>query len=360
MTTTLSNGVKVPDVGSNNWGSDLETNWQLLNACIGAVGSNVQTDRANTWTARQTFALPIYGDVVGTATMASSDASGNDIPTTYATKTELAAKAADSEVVHIAGAETITGDKTWTGQNTLTKEADPNSGATVNDCAQVHSAPRSLTFYNTRGSSNYKGFGTFLYCGYLTASAPRRYSVYEIYRSTDKRGDTNDGYEIDPSFVLFGVYPVYSTVELTRNVRTVNDGTNNALYPSANNSTDCGMSNAKWRSFNGANPGALSLPNESAVVDISGSITNLQGTANVVTQTVDGWFSVLIPVVAGDYIRAYVGNSTNSRYIMEGTAGDAYISLLIPASANTRVALLIKATGGAVQRARFYPCLGNV
>ena len=153
MTTTLSNGVKVPDVGSTNWASDLETNWTLLNACIGDIGSNVQLNRANTWTATQTFSEPIVGDLTGTATMAGSDASGNDIPTTYATKTELATKqdaltasqlnavnsgitsalvtqigtnttdiaalAADSEVVHLAGAETIPGDKTFSGINSF-------------------------------------------------------------------------------------------------------------------------------------------------------------------------------------------------------------------------------------------------
>ncbi len=120
MTTTLSEGVKVPDVGSTDWADDLETNWNLLNTALAQQGSWAKVDEAQTFTGVQTFEDGIVGSLQGTANMAMSDADGNTITSTYATKTELSTlsdtvddKADDSDVVHKADEETITGAKTF-------------------------------------------------------------------------------------------------------------------------------------------------------------------------------------------------------------------------------------------------------
>ena len=56
----------------------------------------------------------ITGNLSGTATKATQDANGNVITSTYATKSENALKANNSEVVHTSGNESIDGTKTFT------------------------------------------------------------------------------------------------------------------------------------------------------------------------------------------------------------------------------------------------------
>lgn len=342
MTTTLSNGVKVPDIGSHNWGSDLETNWLLLNACIGAVGSNVQTYRANTWTASQTFTLPIYGDVVGTATMASSDASGNDIPTTYATKTELAAKAADSEVVHKAGAETITGDKTHSGILGITGN---NLFAWERPQVTMGTLPSSTVYY---GTTRYRDSEQATFCLQRGSVATTGTTTMNWYAYAWNDASIYRGFTLSISA----------------------DGTAAQLKPLNNATTDLGTSANKWKSLNGVNPGALGMPDFSKYVDISSSITDLSGELininNNLLSSAPGWISIAIPYVAGDYIKYELGKAGTaagynaSRFFMCGSSSNTYIALFAPYVPDLWGSLRIKASGGALMHARFYPCLGNV
>lgn len=101
MTTTLSEGVKVPDVGSVNWAGDLEINWNLLNGALANLSGNVKTDRDNTWTGEQSFTLPIVGSITGTASRAIADEDGTNIKTGYG---------------KLAGANT------WSGFNTFSAD----------------------------------------------------------------------------------------------------------------------------------------------------------------------------------------------------------------------------------------------
>ena len=105
MTTTLSEGVKVPDVGSVNWAGDLEVNWNLLNGALANLSGNVKVDRDNTWTGEQSFTLPIVGSITGTAAKAIADEDGTSIKTGY---------------VNVAGNQTVSGQKTWSGNQFFT------------------------------------------------------------------------------------------------------------------------------------------------------------------------------------------------------------------------------------------------
>ena len=103
MTTTLSEGVKVPDVGSVNWAGDLEVNWNLLNGALANLSGNVKTDRDNTWTGEQSFTLPIVGSITGTASKAIADEDGTSIKSGY---------------VNVAG-QTVSGQKDWSNLQTF-------------------------------------------------------------------------------------------------------------------------------------------------------------------------------------------------------------------------------------------------
>ena len=102
------------------------------------------------------------------------------------------------------------------------------------------------------------------------------------------------------------------------------------LYPLTNNATDLGTSSNKWKTLNGINPGALSLPNLS-----SGTGVSLSAGANSYSPPSDGWLSInltgAISVVSGNFCHS--GNDMLSVPVVKGntytvtvaTAGTAYL-----------------------------------
>lgn len=398
MTTTLSNGVKVPDVGSTNWASDLETNWTLLNACIGDIGSNVQLNRANTWTATQTFNEPIQGDLAGTATMAGSDADGNDIPTTYATKTELATKQdaltasqlaavnsgiTSALVTQIGTNQTDIAGKVSKAGDTMTGALTPatNGGAPLGSSSLSWSSVYALTYYyngtawgldqrNEWTGDNIVAKDTspsvWLKITNLTRGTPPSATVTADFGV--RAANENLVSQLATQVTSSGNTYVYSRAnDGTRDQRVgiFLDATNDTTtYRTASNGVvHLGDSSHKWKSLNGVNPGALGMPDTASRVDISSSITDLTGSTSVtLTQTVNGWLSIGIPAVSGDFVKIWHGDTTSVRYLYQVgyTEGVDYITLLVPIVANVYTPCRIKATGGAVSWARFYPCLGNV
>lgn len=72
------------------------------------------------------------GGAATSALKATADGNGNNIVNTYATKTEVSAKADDSDVVHKAGAETVTGAKTFSAKPTMSAGLDITGTLNVN------------------------------------------------------------------------------------------------------------------------------------------------------------------------------------------------------------------------------------
>lgn len=116
--------------------------------------------------------------------------------------------------------------------------------------------------------------------------------------------------------------------------------------------------------INNLNPGALSLPNLSAGVDISGYIT-AGNTHNEYTPTVDGWISVILKktttsgalaifLYQGDVSNSYFGNTP----LPNSTEFCGMAS--IPVKAGSVVNIDLKCSNTYVYSAKFYPCMGNV
>ena len=170
MSTVLTNGIIIPDNGSRNWGGDLANNWNIIDLNVGYMtdvknrvttlensvaenSANIQINTSNISalqtskqdtiedletiragassgaTAVQPSTLNNYVDlsseqtisgaktftsqIVGSINKAEKDLGGNIITSTYATKSELANKANDSDVVHKSGDEFIRGIKNF-------------------------------------------------------------------------------------------------------------------------------------------------------------------------------------------------------------------------------------------------------
>ena len=142
-----------------------------------------------------------------------------------------------------------------------------------------------------------------------------------------------------------------------------------SFYPTGVN-VDLGTPTNKWRSFNGVNPGALSLPDYNNYLDVTSSIpvASLDGTTqiNLNDYLADktGWLSIVIDDTAGNSIlvtQGKAGGSTvynNSRTFHTGAQSNGYISVFFPMIAGLSQKAFIKAS--SLIQMRFYYCLGNV
>lgn len=356
MSTVLSNGVIVPDVGSTNWASDLETNWTLLNALIGAVGANVRLDRPNIWTAAQTFSEGIYGDLDGTAAMAVSDANGNEIATTYALKTDVTAlatavssKAADADVVHLAGAETITGDKTFTG-TTATHNITPETNGTY-----------QLGATGLRWTRIFASDSVFVHYQGLSFGTPPTTATYFGLRLNDDSGAVYGDVlaKADPdghNAIRVRCRNTDGTNTYDRQISLIVQQNGTTQYiPNASGVFDLGRASNKWKTFNGINPGALSLPNiGSARIDISSAITNTSWGTNLYTPPVNGWIAILVSsgccIIQKNGTYGVSAGSFDSTDIFDQR-------VFCPVLANQTYEIYVR---GTINEASLYPCLGNV
>lgn len=352
MSSTLSEGVRVPDIGSTSWGADVNFNWGLLNTALANISGNVKTNVENTWTAPQTFTETISGSIDGTAARAVGDEGGTNI------KTALATKAADNSVVHLAGAETITGDKTFQGYTYIDKQSGLTTATAVSDCSLAFTKQSSLVFFQTRGSSNLKSYNSFLWSGYLNSSTPNRYGRIKLCRSMGVYGDANE-YTPDTSFSFIDFAIHYKFVNITDNVQIINDGTENAIKPVTNNATDLGTSGNKWKTLNGINPGALGLQNFNAGITLDTTNWDKTGeygvNANFWTPTVNGWLTVLITGTPGTgWVQLSQADSLGQFSVCLST-GYSWATIPVVANGSCKICLLCSTVS-----AKFYPCLGNV
>lgn len=420
MSSTLSEGVRVPDIGSVNWGADVNFNWGLLNTCLANISGNVKVDAENTWTAPQTFTETISGSIDGVAARAVGDEDGNNIKTALAGKqpslsqaqldacnsgvtsaavqqigtnasnisglqTAVASKAADADVVHKAGAETISGDKTFTGA-TVTHNITPETDNTysLGSSSYQWASVYAQTYYykgTAWGLDKYNQWTEVNDFGNLIGlngaelwfkniniddftTNPAEVSAKSILQlwnknTTQYSGGLIDYQMTDGSHVLeivcFG-YPLNSTTPYQHRFRfaAYRDGGAD-FYPIYNGGVNLGTSSNKWKTLNGINPGGLSFPNNSAAIDISANISDRAYGTNSFVSPATGWISVNSFATA-----IQIADDTTEMAITGSPGPDGYAAVFLPVRAGDSIRILINQTSTTFQGFKLYPCLGNV
>ena len=140
------------------------------------------------------------------------------------------------------------------------------------------------------------------------------------------------------------------------------------VIPQNTNTYELGISNNKWKTLNGINPGALSLPKivakttadiSSAIVGSDGETQHLDGTDNNYTAALDGWISICISGFVNNELWITVYDQQNETW---GTSAESStrnnMFIIFPVRANQKMRIRMKCT--SVTYARFYPCEGNV
>ena len=370
MGQTLTNGVFLPDEGERNCYTGLAANWRAFDAHLGDANIHVTYADKEAWnnhvadtvkhvTAADKEAWNGKADAsaltahTGNTTIhvtaadkeawnGKADASaltahtGNTtIHVTAADKNKwdaVTTKANDADAVHKSGAETIPGAKTFstfiTSNGSSTRDEYSNNASTnLWLMAKRDTDELSGVLIDTYRQNSAQGTGIHI----LGISIKENSIRYEGCRWGWYWDNNLNGYTFD--------------------FKPTTQGANQALKHNLGTSTD------KWDTINGINPGALSLPDLTAGVDISAYITNLTGASNInkFTPTADGWIS--IGLSNADFIEIYIPSSLIGGSFTKSTVNN-FGQAFMPVIANKEVRLALK--GSSIGWAKFYPCQGNV
>ena len=412
MTTTLQNGTKIPDKYSRDWYADLSNNWNLLDSLIGQVASGTfQHDviPSTTGTYKLGSSTNVWDAVYGNAYFLGTTPFGDIVThnaSEFAATSAIPTKTSDldndsgyisntADCVHLAGAETITGDKTFTGAvvtHNITPETD-----------NTYSLGSSTLAWSAVYANTYYYGGTEFSDKFWTADTVQSFTVSKHLRAYNLKvgqGETygRTGYSLvwtDKNDVPVGYIDSFKNANAARTVLRIqagdyytsgtpdSEGTQviaslrvgtlanstrvieagvDAVYPTTNNATDLGTSSNKWKTLNGINPGMLSFPANS-YVDIDTTGWTAGGTNRVQINGADptypGWLFVRLSNIAPatDYCLIRLFGTGIGDMSICGAHSDKHIMVFAPVPANTAVRVYCSVLPAYC---RYYPCLGNV
>ena len=146
-----------------------------------------------------------------------------------------------------------------------------------------------------------------------------------------------------------------------------NNGYVFALRPTTQGSNqpikyELGTSSAKWSTINGLEPSSLGMPDLDNGIDISSYFDISLYTGQTYTPIANGWISISITSPnRGGLLCESVGISQTAYGVTDPDDNNKYrVSILVPCQASQTLTTYIRASGGTVNFAKFYPCLGNV
>ena len=142
-----------------------------------------------------------------------------------------------------------------------------------------------------------------------------------------------------------------------------------SMYPLSNNVWNLGTSTNKWKSFNGINPGALSLPSNSYVnVDTTAwDLTCSNGKLGSFTPTADGWLMLHVANSGTSEVNFWIIGGViriNNKSTLSTDRNDNFNMITIPVEKDKTYNIYGNASeyvaGRSIAYCRFMPCRGNV
>ena len=243
-----------------------------------------------------------------------------------------------SEFVDVTSAQTIGGTKTFSGLRTYFGR-DISCYSTRKYGRNLNPTSNTYQYLNFSGNTVSEGVTNDWSSGYL-----------------EQVVDTNGGSR--------GRWFVQDTSENGTALEVWASGNDKQVRPLRNGDTDLGTTNRKWKSLNGINPGALSLPSMNFIfLDTTGfDLTNT--TIGTFTSTIDGWAALSMSQKNkpfGIWI-LYGGYRASFQSVRHGD--DYLLFALIPIQANLNLTIYCTAddidSTRKIDWLRVYQCQGNV
>ena len=244
-----------------------------------------------------------------------------------------------SEFVNLTGAQTIGGEKIFSNNGTGLGR-DAYHFASIPYGKNTPPASTSYQYVWFGGNTASQGFAGSWYSSYLE-------QVVNTDGSARGRWLIRDTSESPVALELFV------------------SGDNKQVRPMQNNVTDLGTSTNKWKSFNGINPGALSLPNMINVISLDTTSFDVTSTTiGTFASTVDGWAILSMSQKNKPFGIWIIYGSYRATFQSVNNQGDYMIFALIPVRANINMNIYCTAddidSTRKVDWLRLLPCQGNV
>lgn len=346
MGQILSHGVYLPNEGERNCYAGLASNWQILNTAVGAIAEKAPL--VHTHTVSQITDFPAYGNAAGTI------CEGNDSRLSDA-RTPVAHTHTKSDVTDLFNsANTWTGTNTFTANNLYHIAEDPNNilkSSTMQEGVVPSGNRTAYAGYWQDKNAKSLGYGRFVF--YTTGA--QAYEVNLRNKATNGSFDSN-GSLIQSGYQL-ALFPNGNS-ELKIYAHT---------SPNGNGVWNLGDPTHKWKTLNGVNPGALSLPGayqaiNDQIKDPNGQLNafDLNGGSNTWVSDVDCYLYFYIPNNKFTWIRIFWPPTLvrcGQTFVPVPNESSDY-SGFVPVPANTTVVIQVKGTQAPVFRRS--ACLGNV
>ena len=327
MSTVLTNGIIIPDNGSRNWGGDLANNWNILDVHVGYM-TNVK-NRVTT----------LENSVTTLETSVAENTANIEINTSNisALQTSKQNTIEDLETIRAGASAGATAVQPSTLNNYYTKtETDTKLSEKSNIVDSVLKTNTDYIFrdYNLntlnideKFNENYtasiseEGHGTRPVGGWTQII---NFNASHFIMQLCSNNGTSDLYvrsrhsAPDRSWCDWGKLADDGAV-----VHKSGDTMSGDLL--GNGSANLGTSTNKWKTINGINPGALSLPNYSQYINISFAVET------PIAIPENGFLSVTLNVENNSYVNVFVNDL--SVYILQ-SALKPTVGAFIPVSAN--------------------------
>lgn len=266
MSTVLTNGIIIPDNGSRNWGGDLANNWNILDVNVGYMTDvkNRVTTLENS-TAENTANIQTNASNISALQTSKQDALSEQ---QIANIADVTNKANDADVVHKSGNETVAGTKLFTIAPISANSATTNGFFIRNNAIARNEVPSQ--FYHS--SFRVYDKNDHVFGEYCVEKSTSGFSLLNM----NVRSENSDGTEISRGLFL----------------TLSNDASVVSFRPSTNNEFNLGTSSNKWKTINGVNPGALSLPDYSQSVDVTSLVVNNDGVFQYTNNLYDGYLVI--------------------------------------------------------------------
>ena len=272
----------------------------------------------------------------------------------------------DANAVDLTSNQTVGGDKEFTGTTTA-HDVIPSATDTYNfgsSTAQWNNAYiKSLAVSDTFKAKKYINFND---SSNIYISGGRGWNLGGQISLSGKdnvtRDDSGNIVTDGGDVVLRCTSNLYGNFDVVLNV---NNSIKGPQFSPTHNKINLGTSTNKWKSFNGINPGALSLPGTFVNVDTTNWV--LDGSnVNIFTPTSDGWLGIQATDTAYDQMHyIFVGRTGGNTYYQQNTLSPInalwdniyHGCVFIPVIKN--VSYDIRCICSSII-ATFYPCQGNV
>lgn len=335
MGQTLTHGIYLPDEGERNCYSGLAANWQILDTSVGTI-------------AEHTSALSGKAPLVHTHVK-------SDI-------TDLL----NSNFIPSANNSYDLGSSSYQWNNLYAKNYYYNGTAWGLDKENVWTNRQTYStgFYgemvwlkNTDLDLSVNGnTGLSITCQHMINWCDKNNTAYSTIQSW-----TN---QYENVLVLRSKYRTDANTIRDLSVRFTSTATGTYIYPETSADTNLGTLNNRWKTLNGINPGALSLPNSPGgtgtenvnYYDLSGNITVRDGSAaNGFTAPCDGWIAI------GTFATwLQISNDTLILATTANPGSDGFAQAFLPVRKGNAIRVVVNQTNAQFQSFKLLPCEGNV